>query len=124
MQCNSVSSAKKLKLVGEILCNQELEEMENATLLMQELRSYSDDKTRVQESVDPISYWLEKQRLSSFASPLPIFACYYLTIPASSSFAESVFSYSGLSASKLRNAISCANLEREVFLKVNRRFVV
>lgn len=115
------SSAKKFKLVEELLRSKELDVARDQSDLADDLNRYAHDKTRVDVSVDPIRYWVEKRGL--MISPLPLFACSFLSVPASTAFVESVFSYAGLSSGKLRNKISGKNLEREVFLKVNKAFI-
>lgn len=112
---------KKLKFVEQLLRDKEVIEAENQSLLAEELLAYSEDKSRADQDVDPLEFWGEKRRL--LKSYLPLFACHYLTAPASSSFVESIFSYAGFSSSKLRNKISDKNLEREVFLKINGEYL-
>lgn len=113
---------KKLKLVEQMMRDQESEISQSPSALLQELEGYSQDKFRLDTTIDPIHYWTEKQQRAGSASALAMFACHYLSIPASSSFVESIFSYAGFSSEKLRNKISDQNLEREVFVKVNREF--
>lgn len=85
----------------------------------EEVNSYFKQLPSYPEVLDPLKFWMDNQGRFPALSHL---ACDILAIPASSAAVESAFSISGHASSGRRHNLSM-NLEKEVMLKVNKRFL-
>ena len=69
---------------------------------------------------DPIDFWITSEATYPMLSQL---AFDILTIPASSTSVERVFSTAGASCIGKQNRLTDSNLEREVFVKKNKNYI-
>ena len=69
---------------------------------------------------DPVQFWVEHEGTFPILAP---FAIDLLVIPASSAPVERVFSTAGIITSGRRNRLTGFNLEREVFIKRNKKYL-
>ena len=84
-----------------------------------ELDSYMQLK-HTNKSDDPLVFWTKNSHLYPKMS---LIAQEVLSIPASSTLVERVFSVAGYSSSGRRNRLSGATLETEILLKTNKQFL-
>jgi len=80
----------------------------------EELKLYESSELDIGEDIDPLQFWLENESTYPLLASL---AYDILSIPASSTPVERLFSTAGLVSSGRRNRISDRSLEREVMLK-------
>ena len=69
---------------------------------------------------DPFNYWLHRE--INFAN-LARVACEVLSTPASTAPVERIFSTGGEATKGRRNRLSDKNLEREIFLSRNKKYI-
>ena len=72
------------------------------------------------ERVDPLTFWIEQENMYPL---LAILAMEVLTIPASSTPVERVFSTAGELSGGKRNRLFNKYLEREVLLRNNKAYI-
>ena len=85
-----------------------------------DLEKYLHEEVRLSEDSEPLDYW----RNNELKYPtLSVLALDLLVIPASSAPIERVFSTAGQISSGKRNRLSDINLEREILVKKNKRYL-
>ena len=75
---------------------------------------------RLQEDVEPLDFWMSNEHKYPILSA---FTQYLLVIPASSTPIECVFYVSGYISCGRRNRLNDKNLEREVLVKENKKYL-
>ena len=70
--------------------------------------------------MDPLDYWVGK--LKHFPVLAPI-ACDILAVPASTAPVEQIFSTGGDATGGKRNRLMQKNLEREIFIRRNKKYL-
>ena len=70
--------------------------------------------------LDPFNYWL--QRETSFPNLTQV-ACEILSTPASTAPVKRIFSTGGEATRRKRNRLSDKNLENEIFLRRNKKYI-
>ena len=86
----------------------------------QELETYMATCHSLPERVDPVTFWIEQENMYPLLATL---AVEVLTMPASSTPVERVFSTAGESSGGKRNRLSNKHLEREVLLRKNKAYI-
>ena len=114
--------AKRFRLLSSII-EQKLQEKENDNKIPreeEELDRYFGATHIIDDKVDPVIFWVQQDKnyplLSTVAKDV-------LFIPGSSAPVECVFSTAGESTCGKRNRLSDKNLEREVLLRKNRKYL-
>ena len=94
--------------------------MQNATSTSEdaEVEAYFSSTETLDEEENPMLYWIGKNYKS-----LSLLALDILVIPASSAPVERVFSTAGECTSTKRNRLLASNLEVEVLIKQNKRYL-
>ena len=86
-----------------------------------ELNEYSLASTTIKErKMDPLDYWVGK--LKDFPV-LALIASHILAVPASTAPVEWIFSTSGDATRRKRNRLSWKNLERQIFIQRNKKYL-
>ena len=118
---------KHLERVGKLLDkedNQQENEEDRATQISkeeQQLNQYIECKVSKEEKkLDPFEYWLMKKNEYPDLSQI---ACEILAFPASTAPVERIFSSGGEATKGKRNRLTNNNLEREIFLRRNKRYI-
>lgn len=106
-------------LEKEILGNQANGMLSSISIIEDELNLYFKQIPNYPLVENPLQFWVDSSAMFPNLSKL---ACDLLTIPASSSAVESVFSVSGHATSGRRHNLT-VNLEKEVMIKVNKKFL-
>ena len=84
-----------------------------------ELDKYLSANITINENEDPLQFWTSNTTYRS----LSLAAQAILVVPASSAPVERVFSRAGEATTGKRNRLTDANLEHEVFLRQNRKYL-
>ena len=104
--------------------NQQENEEDRATQISkeeQQLNQYIECRVSKEEKkLDPYEYWLMKKNEYPDLSQI---ACKILAFPASTAPVERIFSSRGEATKGKRNRLTNNNLEREIFLCRNKRYI-
>ena len=88
---------------------------------IKQLKTYLEDKfCKWDESLDALDFWVQNEEKYPDLAPV---AFDLLTIPATSTPIERVFSTAGFVSTGRRNKLSARRLEREVLIKKNKHFI-
>ena len=111
--------------MSKLLDREELDDQENDEVQISkekhQLNDYMKSKASSEDrKLDPFDYWLKKKE--QFPS-LSRVACDILATPASTAPVERIFSSGGEVTRGKRNHLTDKNLEREIFLRRNKKYI-
>ena len=87
-----------------------------------EIENYSNYKPNKDDlQSDPFSFWINQKTVYP---NLALVACDILATPASTAPVERMFSVAGQASKGIRNRLGDHNLEREVFLRKNKKYLL
>ena len=111
---------KKFRHLSEMIRQRlENEEQNLAIVEVDEIECYMACKA-TDDDEDPLNYWTKNASIYGKLSPI---AQDILSIPASSTPIERIFSVAGYSSSGRRNRLSGKMLETEIMLKTNKVYL-
>ena len=88
----------------------------------QQLENYVKTIHSVKQNDDPVEFWMKEEVLRNYPQ-LAVIAIDLLIIPGSSAPVERTFSTAGDASSGKRNRLTDRNLEREVLIRKNKRYL-
>ena len=116
---------KHLDRVSKLLEREELDDQESDEMQISKEEHQLNDYMKIKANsedrrLDPFDYWVKRKE--QFPS-LSTVACDILATPASTAPVERIFSSGGEVTRGKRNRLTDKNLEREIFLRRNKKYI-